>query len=266
MTEFSNENSGMIQEVYDALDEGALFVANHSGGKDSQAMFIWLAKIIPREHLLVVHATLGRHEWPWALEHAQFQAADANVEFRVASSYKSLFDMVDHRYQTRPEVPSWPSASTRQCTSDLKRDPIKKVIRHYVKEKGYTRVINCLGLRAEESPGRAKKQCFKCDSNMSKAGRTVHDWLPIHNFTNAQVRQTVADAGQYLHYAYELGNERLSCQFCIMGSVNDLQNGAKHNPELYADYCDMERKTGYTMHMSRKSLPELTGIQPVAWR
>lgn len=49
-------------EVSMLLKEGALFVANHSGGKDSQAMLIELLKRVPREHLIVVHATLGEVE------------------------------------------------------------------------------------------------------------------------------------------------------------------------------------------------------------
>lgn len=42
-----------------------------------------------------------------------------------------------------------------------------------------------------------------------------------------------------------------------MGSKNDLALGAKFNPELFARYVALEERTGYTMHMSRKSLTEL---------
>jgi hypothetical protein len=45
-----------------------------------------------------------------------------------------------------------------------------------------------------------------------------------------------------------------------MGSTRDLRNGALHNPELYARYVEIERRTGYTMHQSRRSLEEITGI------
>lgn len=67
----------------------------------------------------------------------------------------------------------------------------------------------------------------------------------------------IADAGQKPHPAYALGNQRLSCMFCIMGSRNDLRNAAKQNPELFARYVEVEKRTGYTMHQSRKSLTEL---------
>lgn len=58
----------------------------------------------------------------------------------------------------------------------------------------------------------------------------------------------------------DCGNERLSCVFRIMASKNDLRNGAIQNPELYREHVELERETGYTLHMSRQSLPELTGI------
>ena len=166
-----------MQEIKQAINDGALFVINHSGGKDSQAMMISLVNQVPREQLLVVHSTLGQHEWPGALEHAQQQAGDAKVEFRVAQAGKSFFDMVDRRFISRPEVPCWPGDATRQCTSDLKRDPVKKVIRNYAKEFSHTRIINCMGLRAQESAKRAKKPCYACDKKMSVAGRLVHAYF-----------------------------------------------------------------------------------------
>ena len=64
-------------------------------------------------------------------------------------------------------------------------------------------------------------------------------------------------AGQQPHYAYALGNERLSCVFCIMASKRDLTNGAANHPALLAEYAAMESLTGYTMHMSRIPLVQL---------
>jgi DNA sulfur modification protein DndC len=74
----------------------------------------------------------------------------------IAHPSKTFFDMVEHRGM-------FPSPSTRQCTSDLKRGPIEREIRRYLKahpEFGGL-VVNCMGMRAEESPGRSKLQTFK---------------------------------------------------------------------------------------------------------
>jgi 3'-phosphoadenosine 5'-phosphosulfate sulfotransferase (PAPS reductase)/FAD synthetase len=121
----------MTLDLPQLIARKALFVVNHSGGKDSQALLIRMLELVPRAQLVVVHASLGEMEWPGALELAQKQAADAGVPFIVARAQKSFLDMVERRFATRPSVPSWPSASTRQCTSDLKRDPIDREIRGY---------------------------------------------------------------------------------------------------------------------------------------
>lgn len=244
-------------EIATLIDAGALFVANHSGGKDSQAMLIRLLTIVPRAQLLVVHASLGPMEWPGALELAQAQAADAGLPFVVARAQKTLLNMVENRFANRPEVPSWPSSSTRQCTSDLKRGPIAREVRRYAKAHGFAQVVNCLGLRAQESPGRAKRPVFRRNDRDSNRVLEWFEWLPIHECTTAQVFAAIADAGQRPHYAYALGNERLSCVFCIMASRGDLANGAKHHPQLLAEYKALEQRTGYTMHMSRRTLGEL---------
>lgn len=238
-------------------EAGALFVVNHSGGKDSQAMLIRLLETIPARQIVVVHASLGSVEWPGALELAKKQARDAGCDFIVARATKTLFEMVERRFANRPDTPSWPSAANRQCTSDLKRGPIRREVRRYAKAHGFNIVVNCMGFRAQESPARAKRDIFAKNLNASTASREWFDWLPIHTLTTAEVFETISNAGQKPHHAYALGNERLSCVFCIMGSRNDLANGAKHNPALFAEYAALEKKTGYTMHQSRVSLTDL---------
>lgn len=239
---------------------GALFVANHSGGKDSQAMLIRLLEVVPREQVLVVHASLGEVEWPGALEHAQQQAEAAGLPFIVARAGLSLLDMVERRYARRPEVPSWPSASTRQCTSDLKRGPIMREVRRYARAASVSVVVGCMGIRAAESPRRSKLAPFSVDKLGTNARREWYSWLPIHALTTAEVFAAIREAGQEPHPAYALGNERLSCVFCILGSAGDARNGAIRHPDLFARFVEMERSTGYTAHQSRKGLEEFAGL------
>ncbi|HBR2686135.1 TPA: phosphoadenosine phosphosulfate reductase family protein [Klebsiella pneumoniae] len=246
----------MIPEISPLITSGALFVSNHSGGKDSQAMLIKLLEVIPPRQLVVVHASLGAMEWPGALELAQKQAEVAGIPFIVAHAHKTLLEMVERRFENRPEVPSWPSASTRQCTSDLKRGPIQREVRRYAKANGFRTIVNCLGLRAQESPGRAKRQVFS-KMGISNSVNTWYEWLPVHELKADEVFATIREAAQKPHYAYELGNERLSCVFCIMASRNDLKNGATHHPELLEQYAELETRTGYTMHMNRIPIKEL---------
>lgn len=245
--------------IAEMIQAEALFVLNDSGGKDSQAMRIVLRDIVKPHQLVVVHASLGEVEWPGALEHAQAGAKRDGLPFVVARSRKTFFEMVEHRYKVRPgpDSPCWPSAKNRQCTSDLKRDPITREVRRILRERGLTRVVTCMGIRAEESSGRAKQSPLRRSTRNSIAGRDWWEWLPIHGFTRDQVFQIIAEAGELPHPAYAAGNERLSCMFCIMGSRNDLRNAARHNPELLAKYIEIEQRTGYTMHQSRIPLAVL---------
>lgn len=247
--------------VFDEIKLNALFVINHSGGKDSQAMMIKLLEFVPKEQILVVHASLGFMEWSGALELARDQAAAAGVDFLVAKAKKTFLDMVLKRFSERPEVPSFPAPKYRQCTSDLKRDPIKREVRRYAKANGFDRIVNCVGLRAEESSNRAKQQVFRPAIENGKAGRTWYDYLPIHSLTTDEVFQSIKNAGQQPHWAYQ-GNDRLSCITCIMGNSKDLTYGASKNPKVYALMCLVEKITGYAMHASLRTLPDLTGIHP----
>lgn len=222
-------------------------------------MMIRLLAIVPREQLVVVHACLGEVEWPGALELAERQARDASVPFIVARSVKTFLEMVEHRFKVRPgpNSPCWPSASNRQCTSDLKRGPIEREVRRHAKATGRCMIVSCMGIRAQESSGRAKQQTFRKNERGSIAGREWFEWLPIHGLSREDVFATIRGAGQVPHWAYAAGNDRLSCTFCIMGSPRDIANGARHRPDLLAKYVEIERRTGYTMHMSRKSLTQL---------
>lgn len=250
--------TAVADQIDSLIAAGALFVANHSGGKDSQAQLIRLLERVPAAQLLVVHASLGAMEWPGAMELARDQAAAAGLPFIVAQAKKTLLQMVEHRFVSRPEVPSWPSASTRQCTSDLKRDPIVREVRKYAKANGYKLIVNCLGLRAQESPGRAKRLPMRLNQRETNSVATWYEWLPVHDLSTTEIFGIIEQAGQQPHYAYGLGNDRLSCVFCVMASKKDLVTGHANNPGLLEQYDALEKRTGYTMHMSRIPLVELT--------
>lgn len=244
-----------MSQAVTAIKDGALVFVSHSGGKDSQAMYSHLRTFVPEDQIVVVHANLGVVEWHGVMDHIK---ATIDHDLNVVRAGKTLLEMVEHRHATRPDVPPWPSPKHRQCTSDLKRGPIQKFIRHEMKRRGATLAINAMGLRAEESSARAKRSVWLLNKTLSKAGRTVHDWNPIHHWSTAEVFAEIERAGQSPFHAYAEGNQRLSCVFCIMGCKGDLANGAKQNPALFAKYSELEERTGYTMFASG-SLAEKIG-------
>jgi hypothetical protein len=229
-------------------------------------MYSALSRVVPSDQIVVVHADLGEVEWSGVQDHIR---STIRHDLNVVRANKTLLEMVETRFQKRPEVPSWPSSAHRQCTSDLKRGPIEKFIRNDMKFRSATLSVNCMGLRAEESSARAKKMTWAINKTLSKAGRTVHNWLPIHDWSTEQVFDEIKASSQKPFWAYET-NERLSCVFCIMGSDNDLIHGAKQNPDLARKYIELERRTGYSMFNKRslesvigKHIPILaTGLKP----
>lgn len=231
------------EKIADFIARGAVFYVSHSGGKDSQAMYIALSRQVPASQIVVVHADLGEVEWDGIQGHI---AATTAHPLHVVKAGKSFFDMVAHRAKTRPDVPPWPSSAARQCTSDLKRDPIHRFIRGDMKARGALLALNCTGIRAEESPGRAKKEPLKLSARLSKAGREVYEYLPIQHLATAEIFALIAAAGQRPFHAYAR-NKRLSCVFCIMGCDGDLKHGAEARPALYQKYLRAERETGWTM-------------------
>lgn len=260
-------------QVYDLIQRGALFVVNHSGGKDSQAMYLALRQLVPTHQLAIVHADLGEVEWAGAVEH--IRATTTGEPLYICRARRNLLEMIEERGM-------FPSPQQRQCTSDLKRGPIERTIRRL----GATLVVNCMGMRAEESPARKKLVPFqradkKCVSRrVSKKGKLLHagrewfEWLPIHDRTEEQVFATIAAAGQRPHVVYSLGMSRFSCVFCIMASEADLRTAARlstehpellNDPHLYRKYIDLEKSTGQVMLMpsktrGRRTLEEITGV------
>jgi DNA sulfur modification protein DndC len=230
--------------INELIDVGAIFYVSHSGGKDSQAMYSLLKKVIPHEQMVVVHSNLGEVEWPGVIDHIK---NNTSHEVNVVKAKKTFLEMVEKRGM-------WPSAAYRQCTSDLKRGPIFKFIRNDLKARNATTAVNCMGLRAQESSARAKKEPFaynKLESCNGRVIRHVYNWLPIFYLTTQEVFQSIRLSGEEPFWAYEK-NERLSCVFCIMGCVNDLRHGAEQNPELYRKYVELEKKIGHTMFMKGK--------------
>ena len=80
------------------IRRGALIAVSSSGGKDSQAMTILLARTVPRDRLVVVHAPLGEVEWPGTVEHIE-KTIPAGVPLILApvASGKSLLELVEER-------------------------------------------------------------------------------------------------------------------------------------------------------------------------
>ena len=232
------------------IDGGALIAVSHSGGKDSQAQMILLRSQVPAAQLVVVHAPLGRVEWPGTLAH--IRATIGDLPLILARANEDLLAMVRRRGY-------FPTPAIRNCTSDKKRGPIERELRRYLKANPRFggRIVSCIGLRADESRDRAKRPAVSFSVRNSKAGRQWWDWLPIHGLSEAQVFATISAAGERPHWVYSKGMTRCSCSFCIMATPRDLWRAAQLRPRLAAEYIALEEETGHTLSPTRRPLREI---------
>lgn len=232
-----------------------LIILNTSAGKDSQAMMDMVTKQASAESILdrvhAVHCDLGRMEWPGTTDLVREQAKAYSIPVHIVK--REIGDLLEHVEKRG----MWPSSTARYCTSDHKRDQASKVIRSLaknIKVDRPVRVLNCMGIRAQESTARSKKKSFQVDKRLSSKSRLVDVYFPIFEWTEAQVWATVKTSGVRHHRAYDLGMPRLSCAFCIFAPKAALMIAGKHNPELLDEYCRIEAKIGHTFkHKSKIS-------------
>jgi 3'-phosphoadenosine 5'-phosphosulfate sulfotransferase (PAPS reductase)/FAD synthetase len=248
-------------------------LVSSSAGKDSQAMLDHVvglcdAASIPRKRIVVVHADLGRMEWPGTRELAAEQAAHYGVRFEVVSrigvvksddqgtTYRrgeTFGDILD--YASRRGM--WPDAQSRWCTSEFKRGPIRKLITRLHREHGATcryRVLCCMGMRAQESSKRKQFLPFVTGAAPGKKNtrdactdlRHVDTWLPLHTWSTEDVWAAIRRSGVRHHPAYDTGMKRLSCRLCIFAPADVLMLAGSLAPDLLADYVAVETKTGHT--------------------
>ena len=249
-------------------------VISSSGGKDSQVM---LSYVVQRaralgmlDKVVVVHADLGRVEWAGTRELAELQARLAGVRrFEVVQAQGAdLLDRVEIRYgklkakaerealergedpATAKVPPAWPSSAARWCTPDVKRGPIRTLYTRLVAELAHlnlgrpVRILECIGQRAAESTQRAKLAEVEINRGASNGKRHVTTWRPIHAWSDRKVWREIARSRLPYHPAYDWGNRRLSCVFCVLGCNSDLVNGARRVPELAAAYARTEVVVG----------------------
>jgi len=234
------------------LTDYDIILVNSSAGKDSQAMLTMLAEMAEdqgvSDRLIVVHCDLGRVEWEGTRELAEEQASLYDLRFEVVRRDKGdLLEQIEARGM-------FPSSAARYCTSDQKTSQVAKLMTRLVREANLdrpVRILNCLGIRAQESPARAKKAAFEVDKTASNGKRHVDRWLPIFDWTTDQVWATIRESGLPYHPAYDAGMPRLSCVFCVLSGEKELKIAARLNPALADEYIAVEERIGHSFKNGR---------------
>ena len=246
----SVKNRNQIIEYY-ANHKDALYFVSHSGGRDSQACYERVKALIPSSQIVVIHATLGDYEY----DVIDFIKDNIDEElYVVKDENRSLLENVILRGK-------WFGFQQPFCTSSAKTNPIDKILKRIMAERGVTVGFNCLGLRAAESNARFKKNPLYINKRLTTTGkrvkRTVYDFYPVFEVqTVDEIWDIVSAAGKEIHPVYGTRenrlNSRLSCRICFQASIQDKRYGALSSSDMYFQYLAVERVIGHTMVFTSK--------------
>ena len=238
-----------------------MILVNISGGKDSQAALDETVRAAEaagvRDRIVTVFCDLGdEDEWPGTRELAAEHAAHYGLRHEVvrrqitAPAAQRVQQTLSEHIEQRG---MWPDAARRYCTSDLKRAPVHRLMTRLTAEQraaGITgrrvRILNVLGLRAQESAKRALMTPFSHDERATnqtvRLGRRVaaHPLLDHAAGVGADHR-----AGTRPHPIYAAGMPRLSCRFCVLASRTALILAARLDPEGAERRAAMEQRMGH---------------------
>lgn len=238
-----------LRRLAQRFGEDLAFVVNQSGGKDSTRMMGLVRHKFPYAPTYAVMADAGfEHIAPvTAANWARTRCAEFGLDLTVVRNPKRTYlEMVEQRRM-------FPSAQLRQCTSDLKRGPIDKFIRSLP----HRIIVNCIGIRAEESNARSRLSPLSINHSLTTRQRTVYNWFPIYEARLSDVLAWHWLNAIRLHPVYvpeyhrdgTTGGylKRRSCRVCIFSTDADLLAIHLHDGAAFDLISNLERKSNFTM-------------------
>jgi 3'-phosphoadenosine 5'-phosphosulfate sulfotransferase (PAPS reductase)/FAD synthetase len=249
--------------LHDLVVKGAPVAIGASGGGDSDVtgfeVMRYLDSVGHSGPRLLIHSDLGRVEWRNSLPQCERLAHRLGVELVVVR--RGAGDLMDRwlqRWRKSCEryaalecvkvILPWSTPKMRFCTSELKTDLI---CRYLVGRFPGQTIISAAGLRRDESPNRAKSPTLAVQTKLtSKTHETNgYNWHPLLAWTKQQVFDYHTFVDFPLHPAYtQYQTTRVSCCFCILGSLHDLIASATcpENHDIYREMVDLEIASSFS--------------------
>ena len=145
----------------------------------------------------------------------------------------------------------WSTPSMRFCTSELKTAVIMSALRRRFPDRD---ILNVTGIRRQESANRSQMSACMGNAKLQRKFATGLTWNPIIEWKIGEVFEEIAHAGLELHEAYtKYGASRVSCAFCIMSTLSDLEAGARasDNHDLYCRMVELEVRSTFAFQGNR---------------
>lgn len=215
-----------------------LNIVSFSGGKDSVATWLYLAKDLCLPNVRCVFCDTG-HESKLTYEYLKYLKSvgcpltimTPRISDRVPDSgddrpmdFESLACLVGH----------FPTGARRFCTTFLKLAPLKR----YVDRVRKLNPLLASGIRADESPKRAQMTPSKLWDDYMECYR----WLPIHNWTAEKVFDYHRQFDIEPNPLYKHGMGRVGCFPCHMANKRELCAMAQRFPEAFDHIRGMEKR------------------------
>jgi 3'-phosphoadenosine 5'-phosphosulfate sulfotransferase (PAPS reductase)/FAD synthetase len=255
-------------EIERLLDAGSPVALGVSGGKDSCAAGFALNDFLnARGHTgerVLIHSDLGRVEWKDSLPTSQRLADRIGWELVVVR--RGAGDMMDRwlvRWQNNVAryagmecvklILPWSTPAMRFCTSELKTDVIcRDLVRRF---PGQT-ILSASGIRRQESPRRANSPVTSIQLKLANTKRDTDgfNWNPIPDWSTEDVFAFLAEKNFPVHEAYRVyGSSRVSCSYCIMGSIDDLiaSSSCPDNQDIYREMVGLELDSTFGFQSGR---------------
>lgn len=134
----------------------------------------------------------------------------------------------------------FPSSKARFCSEELKRNPIIEQVQMPLLDAG-NEVISWQGVRADESPSRARLQERECVGTWPDTGGELWNYRPILKWTAQQCFDMHKRHGIKHNPLYEQGMGRVGCMPCINARKDELLEISKRFPEEIERIAEWER-------------------------
>lgn len=227
-----------------------------SGGKDSQAVLLWMI-----------------HESGYERESLRFSFCDTENEHRL--TYEHIEYLSDYseshggpRIVTlKPErgffdLAKWkgrfPTRKARFCTQHLKVIPSRNDVMKLLAE-GHEVVLHS-GVRREEAgnnPSHPRANLPERDKDTLATGWPCEVYRPILHWTTTQVFEYIERWGVKWNPLYDHGARRVGCLPCINSRKSEVAMIARDFPEVIDRLRIQERLIGkISMFFARKTVPE----------